>query len=53
MKGKNLVIGLVLITILSIIAIYFTMKVTLNNMENGMAPIVTFVELIEGYSGAV
>ncbi|MBO0600741.1 hypothetical protein I2483_03620 [Sporosarcina sp. E16_3] len=47
MKGKNLVIGLVLLTILSIIAIYFTMKATVNNMENGMAPIVTVVELIE------
>ncbi len=47
MKGKNLVIGLVLITVLSIIAVYFMMKATVNNMENGMAPIVTVVELIE------
>jgi len=47
MKGKNLVIGLVLITILSIIAIYFAMKATINNAENGMAPIVTVIELIE------
>ncbi|MEK4713106.1 MULTISPECIES: hypothetical protein [Sporosarcina] len=47
MKGKNLVIGLVLITLLSIIAVYFTMKATVNNMENGMASIVTVVELIE------
>jgi len=52
-KGKNLVIFLILITILSIIAIYFTMKATINNMENGLAPIVTVVELIEGHSGAV
>ncbi len=47
MKGKNLVIGLVLLTIVSIIAIYFAMKATVNNMENGMAPIVTVIELIE------
>lgn len=47
MKGKNLVVGLVLITLLSIVAIYFTMKATINNGENGMAPIVTVVELIE------
>ena len=47
MKGKNLVIGLVLFTILSIVAVYFAMKATINNMENGMAPIVTVVELIE------
>ncbi len=47
MKGKNLVIGLVLITILSIIAIYFAMKATINNVENGMAPVVTVVELID------
>lgn len=47
MKGKNLVIGLVLITILSIIAVYFTMQAAVNNMENGMAPLVTVIELIE------
>lgn len=47
MKGKNLVIGLVLITILSIIAVYFAMQATVNNMENGMAPLVTVIELID------
>ena len=47
MKGKNLVIGLVLFILLSIVAVYFAMKATINNMENGMAPIVTVVELIE------
>ncbi len=53
MKGKNLVIGLVLITLLGIVATYFTMKATIDNMENGMAPIETVVELLEGHSGAV
>lgn len=53
MKGKNLVIGLVLLIIVSCIAVYFAMQVTINNMENGMAPIETVVDLIEGYSGAV
>jgi hypothetical protein len=47
MKGKNLVIGLVLFILLSIVAVYFTMKATINNMENGMAPIVTVVEMID------
>ena len=47
MKGKNLVIGLVLIILLSIVAVYFAMKATINNMENGMAPLVTVIELIE------
>ncbi len=47
MKGKNLVIGLVLFTLLSIVAIYFTMKATINNAENGMAPLATVIELID------
>ena len=47
MKGKNLVIGLVLFILLSIVAVYFAMKATINKMENGMAPLVTVVELIE------
>ena len=47
MKGKNLVIGLVLFILLSIVAVYFAMQATINNMENGMAPIVTVVELID------
>ena len=46
MKGKNLVIGLVLFIILSIVAVYFAMKVTMNNMENGMAPVLNVVELL-------
>lgn len=53
MKGKTLVIGLVLITIVSIIATYFAMKATINNEENGMAPVMTVVELKEENSWAV
>ncbi|MER2088249.1 hypothetical protein [Sporosarcina sp. JAI121] len=47
MKGKHLVIGLVLFIILAVTAIYFTMKATINHMENGMAPIVTIVEMMD------
>lgn len=46
MKGKNLVIGLVIFILLSIVAVYFAMQATINNMENGMSPIVTVVELL-------
>ena len=53
MKGKNLVIGLVLLIIVSIVAVYFAMNATINNMENGMAPIVAVVDMIIGHSGAV
>lgn len=53
MKGKNLVIGLVLLIIVSCVAVYFAMQITINNMENGMEPIETFVDSIEGNSGAV
>jgi hypothetical protein len=45
-KGKNLVIGLVIFILLSIVAVYFAMQSTISNMENGMAPIVTVVELL-------
>ncbi len=47
MKGKNLVIGLVLFILLSIVAVYFAMQATINNMENGMEPIVTVVKMID------
>ena len=53
MKGKNLVIGLVLLIIVSCVAVYFAMQITINNMENGMGPIEMVVESIEGYSWAV
>ncbi len=47
MKGKTLVIGLVLFIILAVVAIYFTMKATINNMEDGMEPLVTSIEMID------
>ncbi|WP_188006784.1 Flp pilus assembly protein CpaB [Sporosarcina sp. ANT_H38] len=53
MKGKTLVIGLVLFVLLSIVAVYFAMKATINDMENGMAPLVTVFEVIEGNSRVV
>jgi len=46
MKGKTLVIGLVLFIIIGIALIYITMKITMNNIENGMAPVVNIVELL-------
>lgn len=36
MKGKHLVIGLVLFIIIAIAIIYFTMSATINNIENGI-----------------
>ena len=46
MKGKTLVIGLVLFILIGIALIYITMTITMNNMENGMAPVVNIVELL-------
>ena len=46
MKGKTLVIGLVLFIIIGVALIYITMTITMNNIENGMAPIVNIVELL-------
>ena len=37
MKGKHLVIGLVLFIIIVVAAIYFTMMSTFNKDENGLA----------------
>lgn len=45
MKGKHLVIGLVLFIVIVVAAIYFTMMSTFNEDENGMASANSFYEI--------
>ena len=47
MKGKNLVIGLVLFVLVAIAAIYFAMQATINKVGNGMEQTVAIVEVAD------
>jgi hypothetical protein len=47
MKGKHLVIGIVLFVIAIIAAIYFSVMAEYNKDRNGMEPVATIVEITE------
>ena len=47
MKGKHLVIGIVLFVIVIVAAIYFSVMATFNNDRNGMEQDETIIEIIE------
>jgi hypothetical protein len=52
MKGKHLVIGLVLFVIVVVAAIYFTMTATFKKDIQGAGPVLPVIEVLEGKSWA-
>ena len=47
MKGKHLVIGIILFVIVIVAAIYFAVMAEYNKGQNGMEPATTMIEIKE------
>ncbi|WP_342514169.1 hypothetical protein MKY34_05270 [Sporosarcina sp. FSL K6-1522] len=52
MKGSHLVIGLVILIVAVVAAIYFTMTATFKQGDAGLESVVSVVEVIEDWSWA-